>query len=695
MKKLIALLVFWILCHALHAQDKSGRIPDIQNVMEQLFPFQEEELEYESLYEQLLELYQKPLEINTVTREELIATHLLTPIQAQALLTYRETNGPFISIYELQSLPTWDSLTLQLILPFLTLETPRLTPKSFLEGLKVEGTSNVLMRHRKTWQLREGFRVKDTTATSANSYLGGPHEWAIRYRNHYPKAHSLGFMLEKDAGEAGIWDPKTNRYGFNFASFHWVRYNLKKWKTLTLGDFQASFGQGLVFGAGFSLGKGAETITSVRRSSRGLLPYTASQEQGFFRGLGASRSWRNWHYSLLLSSVSKDGRLANPKDSLDLDAPQISSLPLSSLHRTPSELSVKNQVRESNVGGNIHYQPSTAKWTVGVNGLITQLSLPLHPSPTRYNTFDFSGNKNRVASMYFNYSWKNFMFFGETARSSSSGTGSVIGALGSLSKSVDLSLAWRKYARNFHSFYATAFSESTQPRNEQGVYIGFQLKPSHHLKFNAYFDFFSFPWLKFRVYTPSKGQEWLARWSYQPNKTSRATLQFKQEKKLRNWHEKEENNRTYQVRNILKSQAHVSLAVDVSTKFSFRSQLFWNRVKIEDIQSQGWMLVQSFSYKQPRWKITTSLGLFDTESVDNRIYAYEQNAFGTFAIPAFSGMGSRQYVLVHYQIHPKLTTYFRWAHTYYADRTSISSGTQTIHGPKQTDTVLVLQYVLH
>ena len=72
MKKLIALLVFWILCHALHAQDKSGRIPDIQNVMEQLFPFQEEELEYESLYEQLLELFQKPLEINTVTREELI-----------------------------------------------------------------------------------------------------------------------------------------------------------------------------------------------------------------------------------------------------------------------------------------------------------------------------------------------------------------------------------------------------------------------------------------------------------------------------------------------------------------------------------------------------------------------------------------------------------------------------------------------
>lgn len=695
MKKITALLLLWVFCLALHAQDRPLRIPDIQNVMEHLFPFQEEELEYESLYEQLLEWYQKPLEINTVTAEELIATHLLTPIQAQALLEYRATNGPFISTYELQALPTWDSLTLQLILPFLTLETEKLTSKSFLERLKEEGTSNVLMRHRKTWQLREGYRFKDTTATSTNSYLGGPHEWAIRYRNHYLKAHSLGFLLEKDAGEAGIWDPKTNRFGFNFASFHWVRYNLKKWKILTLGDYQASFGQGLVFGAGFSLGKGAETITSVRRSSRGLLPYTASLEQGFFRGLGISRSWKNWQYSLLLSSVKKDGRLANPKDTLDLETPPISSLSLSSLHRTPSELSVKNQVRESNVGGNIHYLPSTGKWTLGINGLISRLNLPLYPTPSRYNTFDFSGNNNKVASIYFNYSWKNFMFFGETARSSGSGIGSVIGVLGSLSKSVDLSFAWRKYARNFHSFYATAFSESTQPSNEQGVYLGFQLKPTTTTKFNAYVDFFSFPWLKFRVYTPSKGQEWLARWSYQPNKTSRATLQFKQEKKLRNWYEEEENNRTYQVRNILKSQAHASLAVDVSTKFSFRSQLFWNRVKIENVPSQGWMLVQNFSYKQLRWKITTSLGLFDTESFDNRIYAYEQNAFGTFAIPAFSGIGSRQYVLVHYQIHSKLTAYFRWAQTYYADRTSISSGTQTIHGPKQTDTVLVLRYALH
>jgi len=693
MKKIITVLVFWLLCHALYAQDKPVRIPDIQNVMEHLYPFQEEELEYESLYEQLLELYQKPLEINTVTIEELIATHLLTPVQAQTLLEYRETIGPFISTYELQSLPTWDSLTLQLILPFLTLETQRLTPTSFLEGFK-EGTSNVLMRHRKTWQLREGFRFKDATATSA-SYLGGPHEWAIRYRNQYPKEHSLGFMLEKDAGEAGIWDPKTNRYGFNFASFHWVRYNFKKWKTLTLGDYQASFGQGLVFGAGFSLGKGAESITSVRRSSRGLLPYTASQEQGFFRGLGVSRSWRNWHCSLLLSSVSKDGRLTNPKDSLDLNATQISSLPMSGLHRTPIELSGKNQVRESNVGGNIHFQPSTAKWTLGVNGLVTQLSLPLHPSPTRYNTFDFSGNKNKVASMYFNYSWKNFMFFGETARSSSAGAGSVIGAIGSLSKSIDLSLAWRKYARNFHSFYATAFSESTQPSNEQGLYLGFQLKPSNNLKFNAYFDFFSFPWLKFRVYAPSKGQEWLARWSYQPNKNTRATLQFKQEKKLRNWNEEEENNRTYQLKNILKSQAHASLTVDLSTKFSFRSQLFWNGVKIAHDPSRGWMLVQAFSYKQSNWKITTSFGLFDTESFDNRIYAYEQNAFGTFAIPAFSGVGSRQYILVHCQIHPKLTVYVRWAQTFYADRASISSGTQTIQGPKQTDTVLVLRYALH
>ena len=106
------------------------------------------------------------------------------------------------------------------------------------------------------------------------------------------------------------------------------------------------------------------------------------------------------------------------------------------------------------------------------------------------------------------------------------------------------------------------------------------------------------------------------------------------------------------------------------------------------------MLLQDISLKREKWKLTARMALFDTETFDNRLYAYEHNALGTFAIPAFSGKGSRQYLLVQYRVHPKLTAYLRIAQTIYADREVISSGMQEIIGPKQTDTVLVLRYAL-
>ncbi|MCE2776959.1 MAG: helix-hairpin-helix domain-containing protein [Algoriphagus sp.] len=623
--------------------------------MERLFPIQEEDVDYEALYELLTELYQNPLDINRVSGEELAGTYLLSPPQIQAFLDHRSQSGEFLSLYELQSLPHWDSTTLDNILPFLSLETGKSSPKSFLERLRSEENSFLLLRHRRTLELRRGYK-NDSTGNPNSRYLGDRNDLFLRFRIQHPKDFSLGFLLEKDAGEALAWDPKTRRYGFNFASFHHTRYNLGKWKTLSIGDFQASFGQGLVFGAGFSLGKGAETV-----------PF---------------------------SSIGKEGRIASHLDSIGNSNQELTSLSQTGLHRSQSELSTKNQLRETNLGTNIQYQARSGKWSAGINALHSLLSIPLIRIPNRYNQFEFSGRSNSVGSVYFNLSWKNFSFFGESARSSSQGQGTVLGFISSLSRTIDFSLLWRRYDRHFHSFYATGFAENTRPINEQGTYLGIQIKPSSKVKLNAYVDFFRFPWLKFRVYAPSQGQEWLARLSYQPQKNLIASVQVKQEQKMRNSGTEEATSPTYTLVPILKNQVQASLELAVSSEFSFQSRILWNQVILEQANTQGWMLLQGISFKREKWKLTARMALVDTETFDNRLYAYEHNALGTFAIPAFSGRGSRQYLLVQYRIHPKLTAYLRIAQTRYSDREVISSGMQEIKGPKQTDTVLVLRYAL-
>ena len=693
MKQVFSLVLLLLFSFSTFGQDRTPIPLDIQQLMERLFPIQEEEVDYEALYELLTELYQNPLDINRVTGEELAGTYLLSPPQIQAFLDHRSQSGEFLSLYELQSLPHWDSATLDTILPFLTLETEKSSPKSFLERLRSEENSYLLFRHRRTLELRRGYQ-NDSTVNPNSRYLGDRNDLFLRFRIQHAKDFSLGFLLEKDAGEALVLDPKTSRYGFNFASFHHTRYNLGKWKTLSIGDFQASFGQGMVFGAGFSLGKGAETVPTVRRSTLGILPYTASLESGFFRGIGITRQLGSWQSTLLISSLRKDGRVSLEKDSIDNSNQELTSLSQTGLHRSQSELSTKNQLRETNLGTNIQYQARSGKWSAGINALHTQLSIPWIRTPNRYNQFEFSGRSNTVGSMYFNGSWRNFSFFGESARSSSQGQGTVVGFVSSLSKTVDFSLLWRRYDRHFHSFYATAFAESTRPINEQGTYLGIQIKPSSKVKLNAYVDFFRFPWLKFRVYAPSQGQEWLARLSYQPQKTLLASVQMKQERKMRNEATEEATAPTYTLVPILKNQLQANLELGVSPELSFQSRILWNQVILDQSKSQGWMLLQDISFKREKWKLTARMALFDTETFDNRLYAYEHNALGVFAIPAFSGKGSRQYLLVQYRIHPKLTAYLRIAQTRYADREMISSGMQEIKGPKQTDTVLVLRYAL-
>jgi hypothetical protein len=402
-----------------------------------------------------------------------------------------------------------------------------------------------------------------------------------------------------------------------------------------------------------------------------------------------------WQSSLLISSIGKDGRVSEMNDSLGAAPQTLTSLSQTGLHRSLSELSIKNQVRETNLGSNLQYSAQSGRWSAGLNFLHTQFSIPWIRNATSYNAFDFSGQTNQVGSLYANLTWKNFAFFGESARSRSQGQGTVLGLVSSLSRTVDFSLLWRSYDRHFHSLYATAFAESTRPSNERGVYLGFQVKPSATLKLNAYVDFFTFPWLKFRVSTPSNGQEWLVRWSYQPQKTRQVTVQFKQELKMRNLTEEVESTPTQQVGTILKSQAQASLELDFSPELSSRSRILWNQVTFDQKKTQGWMLIQEYSFSREHWKLTARMALFDTDTFDNRLYAYEQNAVGTFAIPSFSGRGSRQYLLAQYRIHSRLTAYFRIAQTIYSDREVISSGMQAISGPKQTDTVLLLRYALH
>jgi hypothetical protein len=696
MRSICYILIICIFPFFSKAQDPPKKAINLESFMERLFPVQGEDIDYESIYEALFQLYLNPIDINRADAETFQATYLLSPLQINSLMNYRNAFGQLLSLYELQAVPEFDLQTIENLIPFITLGSSGLRSKKFWDRVREEEQAYLLFRHQRTWQTRRGFTPADTSrsGTISSRYLGDPNTIYLRFRIQHARDFSMGVTLEKDAGEQFIWDRKTARYGFNFFSFHFTRYYVGKWKTIALGDFQASFGQGLIFGAGYSLGKGAETVPTVRRSSIGILPYTAVMEFGFFRGIGATRQFKNWQATLIASQAPRDGRIAASIDSLESSIDVISSINQSGLHRTPSEISTKNQFQETNLGTNAQYSHPSGRFQMGGNSLFTRFNRPWIRTPQIYNRFEFAGQSNLVSSLYFNYNWKNFFLFGESAISQSGGTGSVLGFVSSLSKQVDFSMLWRKYDKDFHSFYSSAFSENTRPINEQGVYLGIQIRPEKRWKINAYYDYFNFPWLRFRVYAPSKGYEWLARISYQPTRNLIAFIQIREEQKDRNLPDSGEPALPYLVKPINKINGLLSLEYHVSKNFFLRSRILTSRLKIEENITQGLMILQDVQYGQKKWRLTGRAALFDAETFDNRLFAFENNVLWTFSLPSFFGQGMRYYFLGQYQFTPKLTAYFRFSKTSYTDRDVISSGLQRIDGPNQTDTALMLRYFL-
>ncbi|MGD1891074.1 MAG: hypothetical protein ACFB15_10835, partial [Cyclobacteriaceae bacterium] len=83
--------------------------------------------------------------------------------------------------------------------------------------------------------------------------------------------------------------------------------------------------------------------------------------------------------------------------------------------------------------------------------------------------------------------------------SASGGWGGVGGVSASLASTVDMPWVLRNFTPNFHSFYGNTLSEGSRPIYEQGFYWGLRIEPFPKATLSAYYDFFRFPWLRYRV----------------------------------------------------------------------------------------------------------------------------------------------------------------------------------------------------
>ena len=680
----------------LRAQDYPRQPLDFDFLIQELFAQQDDDqVAYEDIYVTLFQYYQHLIDLNRATREELSAIFILSAPQISNLLAHRERYGLLLTIYELQAVEGFDLTTIYKLLPFVRvpdagLQTDR---RPLLERIIGEDNNALLLRYERVLQQKRGFTPADTSSSGrvGSRYLGSPYKLFARYRISHARDFSLGFTAEKDAGELITWNPATRRYGLDYYSAHFQLYNKGRLKTLALGDYQLQFGQGLLLSSGFGVGKGSETITTLRRSSLGIRPYSSVLEMSFFRGGAVTYTLTNRvELTGFYSGKRVDANLEELADTLEETQEFFTGIQISGFHRTPAELANRHAVQERVFGGNATYRSQDKNLTVGLTWVQTNYGARIARRNLPYRAFEFTGIRSAVIGVNYTYNWQNVNFFGETGRSASGGMGSVNGLMASLSDRVDLAMLYRHYQRDFHTFYGNAFGEGSRNINESGFYTGLKIRPLAKWEITAYYDRFRFPWLRFRVDAPSSGDEYLVRVHYRPHRQASLYAQFRAESKGRN--DPSLKHHMDVVTQVVRR--HYLLFYDFSPVpvLNLRSRVQFSSFEQSAPRTTGYLIAQDVNLQFDRVRISTRYALFDTDDYDNRQYVFEKDVLYAFSIPAFSGRGTRLYVLTQFRPTRHLDLWFRYALTHFRDQQTIGSGLEQIEGPRRSEVKAQVRY---
>jgi len=674
--KSLLIVISVLLTTGLHAQEYPRREVDLQQIADNLYGFQDNDLNYEELYENLAQLLSNPVNLNKASAEDLRFIKILSEDQIKNLIDYRAEFGSFLSLYELQSIPDFDLVTLYNLAPFVTVADPSGTINSNLwKRVQHDGDRYLIFRYERTLQTKKGFTNE---VDDDDQFHGSPDKLYIRFRNSRPGDFSIGFTVEKDAGEKIDWSAPNHRYGMDYISFHAQLQNKGRLKNLVVGNYQCQFGQGVMLGGIFGMGKGGETITTTRRTNLGILPYTSVYEAGFLWGGAATIELA--HDLFITGFYSATRRDANIEID-DEDDPFISSLQNTGLHRNNNELARRQQIGEVNFGSVVQYKHKQLEAGLMVNQV--SFDLPINRSPSVYNQFNFNGRKNINTGFYLNYTFQNASFFSEYAQMIDAGHAYVAGVLWSLSSSLDLSLLHRKFARNFYSFYSNAFAEGSTTQNETGTYWGWKYRFNRKFTTAGYVDLFRFPWLRYRSYAPSNGHEWLLRFSYQPSRNVSLFAQVREESKERNIDS--DNPNLYLTSRGKKYNYWFQCDYGIGQKLKLKTRAQLSSFSINQKTTHGMALLQDISIDLGRVELAARYAIFDTDDYDNRQYVYERDVWLAFSLPAYYDQGVRNYFLVEYKLNTQISLWLRYAHTRYQHQNEIGSGVDAIEGNIRND----------
>ena len=575
----------------------------------------------EAYIERLQELAENPVNLNFSGEDEISRLFFLSDFQVKAIADYAHSSGMIISVYEIVNIPGFDKETVEMMIPFISLDNK----------LNMKSDS---VRWRNT--LITNFSLK--SGDDDNRSLGSPMRILTKYKF---SAGSLsgGFTVEKDPGEKFL---AGNPHLPDFLSAH-IAYNGSGFiKRIILGDYAARFGQGTSINTGIRTGLSlsAPGYMSARDE---IKPYTSTDENNFFRGMAAEFTIKNLGLTLFYSKNFSDATLGFSSDS---SLVYIENFYKTGNHNTPSLMLKKDAVSETAVGAILSCNFNNVRIGLAWSG--NKFSLPVMPlNINPEDIFNFKGERNNLYTIYYTSLIKRILFFGELSMNEIHEYAFVQGLSFRPSDRLTINLLYRNYDAGYFSLHGNGPGNNSITGNEHGLLGNFTFEAAKHLFISAGCDIYYYPWLKYRCSAPTRGEKQEIRIRYLPTEKLIIEVSY--------------NNRVSMIDESEFTGIPEQNMINGNTfKGSVRYSITDNMVLITRVDyktidpsgSKGMLLLQDLNYRFRFIPVSiwSRFCIFNTDNWDSRLYTYENDLLYSYSIPSLSGRGSRSYIMAKWEI---------------------------------------------
>ena len=578
------------LCVVLTMHAQSVAIEDVlEDIYNQLS--EDDEILQEDVQEQLMNIAANPIDLNHTNADELAELMFLSDEQIDAILMYQYEHG-FKEIYELQLIDCLKDYEIRNLLPFVEVKGDRLEEK---------GKD---MYFREVFHYAKHEMTLRMDARNIEDFEGDPMYGKLRYRFNYRNKVQAGMTAMMAAGDGRLamgdrWD---------YGGYIQLK-DIGPMKTIVAGNYQASFGYGLVVGSPFKRGKSAY-IQSTATTDEGLKKYSSvGDSYNYFHGVGATVRVSRWadvsaFYSLRRGEEEAWQHVVGVNATGRWKRLKVGVTAVENIEATSSQFRERSQASYS-----LEVKRREAKGVMGVNARWNQGKVDI---------------------------------WGEVATSHGNkwGVGVITGVRYRPISDVNLLAIYRYYSPEFDNVYANSLCSWSRIKDEHGGYLGVEYNRLRNWQLSAFGDIWK------------TGFETMTQADFIPQKDYRMHTRFRVKRK--------DEKDTYSLRWNM---------VYEFGQWKMKTQADGNMVQAQGGWTYGWSVLQDVEYRFSKVPIVLQLRAqaFDAREWNNRIYIYENDVLYAYAIPFVYGFGGRFWLNARYKINDTFSVYLRVSETIYQD----------------------------